>query len=67
MTGTLWLPLEDSLNVLSLPSLRAFGHIEPHRLPFLQALEAACLDSREVHENILASLTTDKAVAFCVI
>ena len=36
-------------------------------LALLAGLEAACLNSREVHENILASLTTDKAVAFCVI
>src|ERR1700682_4895227 len=57
----------DRLNVLSLPALRAFGHVELHRLPFLQALEAACLNGGEMHENILASLTADKAIAFCVI
>src|SRR6202521_1639933 len=57
----------DRLNVLSLPALRAFGHVELHRLPFLQAFEAACLNSGEMHENILASLTADKAIAFCVV
>src|SRR5205085_2168242 len=57
----------DSLNVLSLPALRAFGHIELHRLPFLQALETARLNSGEMHEDILATLTADKAIAFRVI
>jgi hypothetical protein len=27
----------DCLNVLSLPALRAFGHFELYRLPFLQS------------------------------
>jgi len=67
ITGTLDLPLLESLNVLSLPAFRAFGYIELHRLPFLQALEAACLNSGEMHENILASLTADEAITFCVV
>jgi len=33
------------LNVFGLPALRPFGDIELHCLPFLQALEAARLDS----------------------
>jgi hypothetical protein len=33
----------------------------------VQALEAACLDSREVYENIFASLAADKTVAFGVV
>src|SRR6266566_2994553 len=57
----------DGLNVLSLPALRAFRHVELHRLPFLQATKAACLNSGEMHENILASLTADKAITFCVV
>jgi hypothetical protein len=48
-----------SLNVLSLQALRAFGHIELHRLAFLQALETARLNSGEMHEDILATLTAD--------
>jgi hypothetical protein len=36
-------------------------------LAFLQALETACLDSREVHENVFASLAADKTVAFGVV
>jgi hypothetical protein len=52
----------DSLDVLSLPALRAFGHIELHGLPFLQAAKASCMNSGEMHEDILASLAADKAV-----
>ena len=42
----------DCLHVLSLPALWPLGHVELHRLPFLQAAEAACLDSGEMHEDI---------------
>jgi hypothetical protein len=55
------------LNVFSLPAFRPLGHVELHGLALLQALEAACLDRREVHKNILAILTADEAVAFGVI
>src|SRR5712692_7475488 len=57
----------DSLNVLSLPALRAFGHLELHGLPFLQAAKAACLNSGEMHEDVLAILTADEAIAFGVV
>jgi hypothetical protein len=57
----------DSLNVLSLPALWTFGHIELHRLPFLQALETARLNSGEMHEDIFAILTADKAITLSVI
>jgi hypothetical protein len=43
-----------SLNVLSLPALRAFGHVELHDLPFLQAAKAARLNGGEMHKNIFA-------------
>jgi hypothetical protein len=46
----------DSLNVLSLPALRAFGHLELHSLPFLQAAKPASLNSGEMHEDVLAIL-----------
>jgi len=36
-------------------------------MAFLQALEAARLDRREVHKNIFAALPADKAVAFGVV
>src|ERR1700690_4208772 len=55
------------LNVFSLPALGPLGHVELHGLALLQALEAARLNRREVHENIFAILTADKAVAFGVI
>jgi hypothetical protein len=66
MTGILGCRL-DSLNVLSLPALRAFGHFELHGLPFLQAAKAASLNGREMHKYIFAALTADEAVAFGVV
>jgi hypothetical protein len=65
--GHSWLPLLDSLNVLGLPAFRAFGHIELHGLPFLQAAKSASLNSGEMHEDILASLTADEAIAFGIV
>ncbi len=41
--------------------------VELHGLAFLQALEAASLNSGEMHENVFAILTADKAVAFGVV
>jgi hypothetical protein len=60
------LPL-DSLNVLSLPALWAFGDVELHGLAFLQAAEAARLNRRKVHKDILAILAADKAIALGVV
>src|SRR6266849_3732189 len=57
----------DSLNVLSLPALWAFGHVELHGLPFLQAAKASSLNRGEMHENILPILTADEAIAFGVV
>jgi hypothetical protein len=57
----------DSLNVLSLPALGAFGDVELHRLAFLQAAESARLNRREVHEDVFAILTADKAIALGVV
>jgi hypothetical protein len=54
-------------DVLSLPALWPLGHIELNTLAFLQAAEAACLNRREVHKYIFATLTADKAVAFGVV
>ena len=57
----------DSLNVLGLPALGAFGDVELHGLAFLQAAKAASLNSREMHKNVLAILTADEAVAFGIV
>jgi hypothetical protein len=57
----------DSLNVLGLPALWAFGHVELHGLPFLQAAKAAGLNGGEMHEDVLAILTADEAIAFGVV
>src|ERR1700688_78108 len=54
-------------NVFSLPALWSFGDLELHALALLQAAKAARLDSREVHEYILASLPADEAVALSVV
>jgi hypothetical protein len=61
------IPLLHSLYVLSLKTFGAFGDFELYRLAFLQAAEAACLNSREVHEYIFPGLTADKAIAFGVV
>ena len=57
----------ERLNLLGLPALRSLYHLKLHALALLQAAESACLNSRKVYEYILAILTADKAVAFCVI
>src|ERR1700720_311965 len=71
-TGTPSVYLEFPLclqrtDVLSLPALWPLGHIELHTLTLLQAAEAACLDCREVHKYIFATLPAYKAVAFGVV
>jgi hypothetical protein len=57
----------DRGHVLCLPALRALGYFELHCLALLQALEAARLNRREMHENVFAGLTADEAVALGVI
>src|SRR6266446_5243195 len=61
------LPGLEDLNVLGLPALGALGHFELHGLAFLQALEAARLDGREMHEDIFAILAADESEALGVI
>ena len=57
----------DRAYVLCLPALRPFGDRELHGLALLQAAEAARLNGREMHENVFAVLTADKAVALGVV
>ncbi len=57
----------DSLNVLRLPALWAFGYIELHGLPFLEASKASSLNGREMYKYILSILTADEAIAFGVV
>src|SRR5580704_4053698 len=57
----------DSLDVLRLPALGALSHVELHGLALLQAAEAAGLNCGEMHENIFAILTADKAIALGVV
>jgi hypothetical protein len=69
-TGTPAVEMRHALeraDVVSLPAFRPLGDVKLHCLALLQALEAACLDRREVHKNIFATLTADEAVAFGVI
>ena len=54
-------------NVLSLPALGSFGHVELHGLTFLQASETAGLNGGEMNENVFARLAADKAIALGVI
>ena len=51
----------QNLNVLSLPTLRAFGYVELNRLAFLKSAEAVRLYRCVVHENILTICTAQKA------
>jgi hypothetical protein len=51
----------QNLNVLCLPTLRAFGYVELNRLAFLKSAEAVCLDRCVVHEYILTICTAQKA------
>jgi hypothetical protein len=57
----------DRLNVLSLPAPWPLGHVELDRLTLLRAPEASCLDSGEMHEDILSGLAAHKAVAFGIV
>src|SRR5208337_1326856 len=52
---------------LSLPALGALGYIKLHCLAFLQAFETARLNRRKMHENVLARLAADEAVALGVV
>jgi hypothetical protein len=54
-------------DVLCLPAFGSLYDVELDLLPFLQAAEAAGLDSREVDENIFAILAADKAIALRVV
>ena len=45
----------------------AFGHVELHGLPFLQAAKPTSLNGGEMHEYIFAILTADEAIAFSVV
>jgi len=57
----------DRLNILSLPALWTFGHVELHRLPFLQAAKPTSLSGGEMHEDVLSRLAADEAIAFGVV
>jgi hypothetical protein len=48
------------LNIGCLPTFRPLNYIELHRLPLLQALEAARVDRRVMGENVFAVLTADE-------
>ena len=54
-------------HVFRLPALWSLGDIELHRLALLEALKTSRLDSGEVHENVFATLTADKTVAFGIV
>ena len=60
--ATALLNLNDlqSLNVLSLQTLRSFHDVELHSLTFLEAAEAIGLDRAEMHEYVFAVLARDK-------
>ena len=66
----MWPPHRGDLDrghVLCLPAFGTLGYVELHCLALLQALEAARLNRREMHENVFAVLTADEAVALGVV
>src|SRR2546423_6686475 len=54
-------------NVFCLEAFRPLGDVELDCLAFLQAAKAACLNSRKMHENVVARLAADKAEALSVV
>src|SRR5258708_26000070 len=54
-------------DVLCLEAFGPLGDVKCDCLAFLQAAKATCLDSRKMHENIVARLATDEAEAFGVV
>lgn len=64
-----WRSLEalQRLDVGCLPAFRALYNVELYSLSFLQALETVRTDRRVMHEDILAILARDEAVALGVV
>ena len=58
--------LQD-LNVLSLPSLLPFDHVELDCLAFLQALESIALNSAKVDKYIFTALPGDKTKSLGIV
>ena len=54
-------------NVFSLKALGTSYDVESHGLAFLQALETLALNCREMHEDILAARTAQKAESLRVV
>src|SRR5207237_5087012 len=56
----------DGLDVRGLRALRALHNLERHLLAFGQRLVAVHADRREVHEDVVAALALDEAVALLI-
>jgi hypothetical protein len=54
-------------DVFCLEAFGPLGDVKCDCLAFLQAAKAACLDSRKMHENVVARLAVDEAEAFGVV
>lgn len=54
-------------DVLSLISLRPFGHIELYVVAFVQRFKASGLNSGMVHENIIPGIAPDESVALFIV
>jgi hypothetical protein len=57
----------DGFNVFRFQAFFALDNVKTHLLSLVQRLEAAGLDSAEVHENIRAALLFDEAEAFAFV
>src|SRR6266699_2847140 len=62
-----WCSRLDRSHVFCLEAFGPLGDVELDRLAFMQAAKAACLDSRKMHEHVLARLAADKAETFGVV
>ena len=57
----------DRLNVLRLQTLGSLGHAELHALTFLQALEAARLNRRKMHEYVFPVFAANKSKSLGIV
>jgi hypothetical protein len=65
--GPIQAPGLVDLNVFSLPTLGALGHVELDALAFLEGPKTGGLDGGVMDEDVLAVFTAQKPKTFCVI
>jgi hypothetical protein len=63
----LWPSLLDAYDVLGLRAFGARDHVELYLLTFREGFKTFALKGGEMYEDVFATFTLDKAVAFAVI